>query len=77
MTMIIQYLKDMIFFVILFVVGAVLKMAGVIAWSWWLVCSPLLVMFIICFSLFISSVIEVIMMIRKEERDNLENTNIN
>ena len=75
--MIIKYLKDMIFFVILFIVGAVLKMTGVIAWSWWIVCSPLLVLFIICFSLFISSVIEVIIMMRKEGRDNLENTNIN
>ena len=75
--MIIQYLKDMIFFIILFIVGAVLKMAGVIAWSWWIVCSPLLLAFIISFSLFVSSVIEVIMMMRKEEHDNLENTNIN
>ena len=75
--MIIQYLKDMIFFIILFIVGAVLKMAGVITWSWWIVCSPLLLALIICFSLFISSVIEVIVMIHKEEKDNLENTNIN
>ena len=34
---------------ILFVVFLCLKLAGVIAWSWWLVCLPLIIGFIISF----------------------------
>ena len=34
---------------VLFVIFLVLKLVGVIAWSWWWVCSPLWIIYGLCF----------------------------
>jgi len=37
----------MSFLMILFLVFMVLKLVGVITWSWWLVCLPLIIQFVL------------------------------
>lgn len=54
------------FFSLLFLVFLVLKLVGVITWSWWWVTAPLWGPFLVCFTLYLLTVIIVTLVGRKK-----------
>lgn len=54
------------FFSLLFLVFLVLKLVGVITWSWWWVTAPLWGPFLVCFAIYLLTVIIVTLVGRKK-----------
>lgn len=57
--------------VVVFIVFLTLKLCGVISWSWWLVTSPLWIIAAVALVLIITSMIVLVIRVRKQNRHNI------